>query len=51
MKTNQIRFFSPQDNAPKAQKQPLAKPTKPIRIEGYISSTGKLVFPKEQLSS
>ena len=42
MKAKAIKFFSPEENAPKAEKsisKPKPKPT------GYISGTGKLVFP------
>lgn len=50
MKPKTIRFFSLQDNT-------LAKPTetkkgkeaKPIKLEGYISSAGKLVLPAKTI--
>lgn len=47
MKAKQIRFFTPQDNAAKALKKTQTKPAKPLKLEGYISGTGKLVFPKK----
>lgn len=42
MKVKAIKFFSPAENAPKAEKS-ISKP-KP-KPAGYISGTGKLVFP------
>jgi hypothetical protein len=42
MKVKTIKFFSPEENAPKTEKsisKPKPKPT------GYISASGKLVFP------
>lgn len=44
MKPKQIRFFIPQDNTAAAPKK---KEAKPAKLEGYISSTGKLVFPQK----
>ena len=46
MKVKSIKFFSPEENAPKTEKvisKPKVKPT------GYISGTGKLVFPANTL--
>jgi hypothetical protein len=44
MKTPQIRFFTPEENAPLAAKSVLK--AKPI---GHISETGTLIFPKATL--
>lgn len=44
MKRRQIKFFTPEENAPQASKEVAkAKPS------GYISETGTLVFPKAAL--
>lgn len=49
MKTKQIRFFSPTENneTTKKEKKSVAK-SEPV--EGYISATGKLVFPNKAIS-
>ncbi|SFF36506.1 hypothetical protein [Spirosoma endophyticum] len=50
MKPKTIRFFSPQDNAlAKPTKTKKGKEAKPIKLEGYISPTGKLVFPAKTI--
>ncbi|MGN7887504.1 hypothetical protein [Dyadobacter sp. 22481] len=41
MKLKAIKFFSPEENVEKTQKAPKAAPLP----EGYISNSGKLVFP------
>ncbi len=45
MKANEIRFFSPQEN--QVIKNEKAKATQPRKVilTGYISASGKLVFP------
>ena len=47
MKIKPIRFFSPQDNtlAKPKKETAKAKKTKPLKLEGYISPSGKLVIP------
>ncbi|MCX6216601.1 hypothetical protein [Spirosoma sp.] len=49
MKAKQIRFFSPDENseAKKKDEKPVVK-TSPVT--GYISSTGKLVFPSKSIA-
>ena len=49
MKTKQIRFFSPTENSEtaKTEKKSVAKS---VPAEGYISATGKLVFPNKAIS-
>ncbi|WP_149243485.1 hypothetical protein [Dyadobacter sp. 32] len=42
MKVKAIKFFSPEENAPKIEKSVTKSKPKPA---GYISGTGKLVFP------
>lgn len=50
MKPKTIRFFSPQDNAlAKPAKGKKAKQAKPVKLEGYISPVGKLVFPAKTI--
>ena len=50
MKPKTIRFFSPQDNAlAKPAKSKKGKEAKPVKLEGYISPTGKLVFPTKTI--
>jgi hypothetical protein len=46
MKVKTIKFFSPEENAPKAEKNLSKAKPKP---SGYISGTGKLVFPSATL--
>jgi len=50
MKPKTIRFFSPQENAltqpTKNKKNNVAKP---VKLEGYISPAGKLVFPAKTM--
>ncbi|GAB4019606.1 hypothetical protein [Spirosoma koreense] len=46
MKAKQLRFFTRQDNTPKAPKTKQTKLTKPLKLEGTILSTGKLVLPQ-----
>ncbi|QRR00554.1 hypothetical protein [Dyadobacter sandarakinus] len=43
MKPKTIKFFSPEENAPKTETKSQAKPG------GYISGSGKLVFPSKTL--
>jgi hypothetical protein len=51
MKLKTIRFFSPQENAQtKVPKSKKAKVIKPLKLEGYISPTGKLVFPAKTIN-
>ena len=45
MKALPLRFFSPQENSVPKEK----KATKETPITGYISSTGKLVFPAKSV--
>ncbi|GAB3718287.1 hypothetical protein [Spirosoma lituiforme] len=49
MKAKQIRFFSPDENSESTKKteKSVAKSTP---VTGYISSTGKLVFPAKTIS-
>lgn len=48
MKNKSIRFFSLQDNTeakPKKQSKQTVAKAKPVKLEGYVSPTGKLVIP------
>ncbi len=45
MKSAPIRFFSPQDNSERKEKSA----AKPVIVTGYISATGKLVFPAKTI--
>ena len=46
MKNQSIRFFSPQDNTlDKPKERKATAKIKPVKLEGYISHTGKLVIP------
>lgn len=47
MKAKQIRFFTALENAPAKAKEKVIKPAEAPKLEGYISSTGKLVFPRK----
>lgn len=47
MKDKAIRFFSPEENTVIKQSKASAKP---VKLEGYISTTGKLVFPAKTMS-
>ena len=44
MKAKQIRFFSLDENS-EAKKEKKKSVAKPVPIKGYISATGKVVFP------
>jgi hypothetical protein len=46
MKVKSIKFFSPEENAPKTEKAIVKALPKP---SGYISGSGKLVFPSSAL--
>lgn len=46
MKSTSIRFFSPNENTETKEKSV----AKPVTVTGYISSTGKLVFPAKTVS-
>ncbi|MFD2935230.1 hypothetical protein [Spirosoma flavum] len=49
MKAKQIRFFSPDENS--ESKNKIEKSVeKPVPVTGYISATGKLVFPAKAIS-
>ncbi|WP_080238604.1 hypothetical protein [Spirosoma rigui] len=47
MKDKAIRFFSPQENT---ATKPGKAGAKPVKLEGYISTTGKLVFPTKTMN-
>ena len=47
MKAKQIRFFKVLENTPAKAKEKVAKPAKAPKLEGYISSSGKLVLPQK----
>ena len=49
MKVTQIRFFTSGDNTPKVPKPNSANPPKLVPLTGYISPTGKLVFPQKTI--
>ncbi|SFC13136.1 hypothetical protein [Spirosoma endophyticum] len=49
MKAKQIRFFSPNENS-ESKKEKKEKVAKVIPATGYISSTGKLVFPDKTIA-
>jgi hypothetical protein len=50
MKPKTIRFFSPQDNTlAKPEKSKKSKEAKTVKLEGYISPVGKLVFPTKTI--
>lgn len=49
MKTKQIRFFSPNENS-EATKKAKKSVVKAAPVKGYISATGKLVFPDKSVS-
>lgn len=46
MKPDQIKFFSPEDNSESKQKTK----AKPVSLTGYVSPTGKLVFPAKTIA-
>ena len=50
MKAIAIRFFSPQENNAPTQKKGKASSLKPIILTGYISGSGKLVFPAKTVA-
>ena len=49
MKAKQIRFFSVDDNS-ESKKKKEKSAAKPAPVTGYISSTGKLVFPAKSIA-
>ncbi len=49
MKAKQIRFFSLDENS-ESKKKSEKSVAKPSPVTGYISSTGKLVFPAKSIS-
>ena len=49
MKTKQIRFFSPNENS-ESTKTKKEKVVKEVPVTGYISATGKLVFPDKSIA-
>lgn len=49
MKAKQIRFFSPNENSESTKKSEKSV-AKAAPVTGYISSTGKLVFPAKSIS-
>ena len=49
MNAKQIHFFSPTENS-EATKTEKKSAIKSVPIEGYISATGKLVFPNKAIS-
>lgn len=49
MKAKQIRFFSPNENSETVQKEKKSV-VKTTPVEGYVSATGKLVFPDKAVS-
>ena len=49
MKAKQIRFFSPNENS-ESKKKKKEKVAKAVPATGYISSTGKLVFPDKTVA-
>lgn len=49
MKTKQIRFFSPDENS-ESKKKATKTAVKAAPVKGYISATGKLVFPDKSVS-
>ena len=49
MKTKQIRFFSPNENN-ESKKKTKKSVSKAAPVKGYISATGKLVFPNKTIS-
>lgn len=49
MKAKQIRFFSPNENS-EATKKTRKSVVKAAPVKGYISATGKLVFPDKTVS-
>ena len=50
MKPVAIRFFSPQENKLPIQKKGKADQHKKVVLTGYISNTGKLVFPAKTVT-
>ncbi len=49
MKAKQIRFFSPNENS-ESKKKAEKTATKAAPVTGYVSSTGKLVFPAKAIA-
>lgn len=49
MKPKQIRFFSPNENS-ETKKKATKSVVKAAPVKGYISATGKLVFPDKAVS-
>jgi hypothetical protein len=47
MKDKAIRFFSPEENT---ATKPGKAVKEPVKLEGYISTTGKLVFPAKTMN-
>ncbi|GAB3226536.1 hypothetical protein [Spirosoma arcticum] len=50
MKAIEIRFFSPQENNAPTQKKGKGAKLKAIILTGYISGSGKLVFPAKTVA-
>lgn len=48
MKASKIRFFSPEENSKPKPKEKSAP--KSVPVTGYISATGKLVFPDKSIA-
>jgi len=49
MKAKQIRFFSPNENSESTKKNEKSV-AKAAPVTGYISSTGRLVFPAKSIT-
>ncbi len=47
MKVTSLKFFSPRENAKPVEK----KASKPTILKGYISTSGKLIFPSKVVDS